>query len=553
MHSVKKTIAIILVISALTSSLCACGNKSQESESDNSVTEPSTEVVEQTTVATTETTSPEDLGATPMENFVYTVMTKNNYEKYGEDALGKIIILNYTGEDSHVKIPSSCDGVEIIAIGENAFENTDVTEVELPSSIRIIEDYAFSKCTKLTKINDIDNLEVLGRCVFDETQWLKNKQAGIVDEEQSESETTTTTKAETTTTKEETTKEKTEDTTEKEKTDEGIKNTTQGIVVYSGWLIDGSTSSGDINLVNNTEIKAIAKDAFRINTGIKSVDLSGSSIKFIDDYAFSESSLAVINLPTCLERFGESVFNKCSALENIDLSDTGVTELSVNLFNDSAIKKISFPKIIENSTEDTSEKETNKNKVSETSEAKTTEAKTSETTDSQVTENTTEADGTEQPIKEPDVISEGITVIGYGAFNNCKNLTDIDLGTKLVTISDYAFAGTGLKKIVLPDSLETIGMRAFSNCTNLESVTFGKTIQSVGDEAFVKCEKLLKLTIPKSMQSIGKKAFGYTYTTNEKDLKKIDGVKIDCLKGSAIEKYCMNSDIEYNIIASTQS
>lgn len=559
MNSVKKTLAVVIALSALASSLCACGDKKGTNNSDStSAVESTTETAEPMTETTTTAVSPEDINATPMEDFTYAVMTKNNYEKYGEDAIGKIIILGYNGEDTSIKIPRTCDGVEIIAIGENAFENSNITEVELPSSIRIIEDYAFSKCTNLTKINEVPDIESLGRCVFDETQWLKNKQAGLDDtdnETKVDESSTTETNTTTTTTATSETAEPTQSQSEQAQAETTLP---QGIVVYSGWVIDGSICSGDI-VLSGTDIKAIAKDAFRINSNIKSIDITNTSIEVIDDYAFSESSLAVIKLPKSMKRFGEAVFSKCSALESIDLTNTVVSELSTNLFSDSSIKSVSFPTIKDTDTADTNTADTavvtdNSNSDKTTEQVTEPTDKTTTTSTTVVTEKTIEASDTVQATESANTDEfDGLKVIGYGAFNNCRNLGGLDLGTKLTAISDYAFSGTALSKVQLPDSLESIGARAFSNCANLESITFGKSIKSIGDEAFVKCDKLLKVTVPKNIQSVGKKAFGYTYTDNEKDLKKIDNIQIDCLKGSAIEKYCMDSDIKYNIIASAQN
>ena len=47
-----------------------------------------------------------------------------------------------------------------------------------------------------------------------------------------------------------------------------------------------------------------------------------------------------------------------------------------------------------------------------------------------------------------------------------------------------AFSGRALKEIVIPDSVTTIGERAFVYCESLESVTLGSGIQSIGSEAF---------------------------------------------------------------------
>jgi hypothetical protein len=46
------------------------------------------------------------------------------------------------------------------------FNNSKITEVTIPSSIKQIEDYAFSSCHSLTKVNLSEGLEILNNSVF---------------------------------------------------------------------------------------------------------------------------------------------------------------------------------------------------------------------------------------------------------------------------------------------------------------------------------------------------------------------------------------------------
>ena len=70
--------------------------------------------------------------------------------------------------------------------------------------------------------------------------------------------------------------------------------------------------------------------------------------------------------------------------------------------------------------------------------------------------------------------AEALTIVGDGAFDNCRNL----------------------KNISLPESVTSIGERAFFECTNLECMTLGSKIRSCGNLAFDNCVELYSLHIP---------------------------------------------------------
>ena len=67
------------------------------------------------------------------------------------------------------------------------------------------------------------------------------------------------------------------------------------------------------------------------------------------------------------------------------------------------------------------------------------------------------------------IIPEGIDEIGGNAFYNCTNLVNVDLG-KIKYISTQAFAGTGLRKVVLPKTLERVEKTSFAYAGTWNSV-----------------------------------------------------------------------------------
>jgi hypothetical protein len=82
------------------------------------------------------------------------------------------------------------------------------------------------------------------------------------------------------------------------------------------------------------------------------------------------------------------------------------------------------------------------------------------------------------------VIPEGITTIGYGAFEGRDDLLSVTFPSTLVSIDIYAFAYCeGITSVDFPPSLVAIGSSAFFG-TGLSTVNIPATLTSVGTVAF---------------------------------------------------------------------
>ncbi len=111
----------------------------------------------------------------------------------------------------------------------------------------------------------------------------------------------------------------------------------------------------------------------------------------------------------------------------------------------------------------------------------------------------------------------------------------IVLPSTLKEIGKYAFSGWSIKSLTFPESLETVGERAFQNCGVLKAITFqgsSRTPVRIGKEAFFKCasltqvdlsgvaeieagafercETLAEVTLPDSLTGLGHYVFGDT-------------------------------------------
>jgi len=108
-------------------------------------------------------------------------------------------------------------------------------------------------------------------------------------------------------------------------------------------------------------------------------------------------------------------------------------------------------------------------------------------------------------------IPNSVTSIGERAFYGCSSLTSITIPNSVTSIGEYAFYGcSSLTSITIPNSVTSIGISAFSSCSNLTSITIPNSVTSIGDYAFSSCRKLTSITIPNSVTSIGGDAFNNT-------------------------------------------
>ena len=66
---------------------------------------------------------------------------------------------------------------------------------------------------------------------------------------------------------------------------------------------------------------------------------------------------------------------------------------------------------------------------------------------------------------------------------------------------------SGVKRIIIGDSVTTIGSWVFSGCSSLTSVTIPNSVTTIKEYAFGVCSSLTSVTIPNSVTTIGDNAF----------------------------------------------
>lgn len=92
------------------------------------------------------------------------------------------------------------------------------------------------------------------------------------------------------------------------------------------------------------------------------------------------------------------------------------------------------------------------------------------------------------------------------AFRNCSMLTCAELRKGLIAIDEYAFCGTGLTRILLPPTLESLGVGCFRS-TALQSAEIPGTVREVPQDCFADNPHLEEVVLEEGVCTIGPGAF----------------------------------------------
>lgn len=279
----------------------------------------------------------------------------------------------------------------------------------------------------------------------------------------------------------------------------------------------GCSNLESVNIPNG--VKWIKEGTFAGCNKLTSITIP-VTVTSIGKEAFKNcSSLTSITIPASVTSIGSYVFYGCTSLTEINVSVENTNYKSVGgvLFDKATTKLMCYPA-----------------------------AKTDYTYTVPSTVKTIEGRAFADCINLETVKLEGVTSIGFGAFEDCSALTSIDISTNCESIGNYAFQGCKeLTSIKIPASCKTIGMYAFSGCESLGAVDIAEGCETIGDDAFKGCKKLESIVIPSSVESFGEWVFGQcTKLTSAVIQAKVSTIDINTFNGcDALQTISLSSSI----------
>lgn len=263
-------------------------------------------------------------------------------------------------------------------------------------------------------------------------------------------------------------------------------------------LPEGITSIGDrafeycssmVNLNIPKGVKTIGTKAFlRCSSWRGEVDLP--QITVLPQQVFYDCrNLKRLTLATGITSIGEEALAQCGGLGALTF-DEGLTSIGQKAFDWSSITELHLPESLKSLSNwmchdcENLQKVTLPNSLTEIPEGAFRSCK-------QLTEIN---------------IPTALTTIRETAFDECAMLKELNL-SNVTTIEECAFRNcTQLTKVILAKTLESIPVEAFSSCTSLADVTWPQNLKAISYYAFYEAP-IATLQLPETVTSIGDKAF----------------------------------------------
>lgn len=240
-------------------------------------------------------------------------------------------------------------------------------------------------------------------------------------------------------------------------------------------------------------VTSIGECAFQSNTTLATVTL-GKNTDSIGASAFSgASSLVNITFNDKLTFIGNTAFNNCKVLTSINLPESLIS-IGEGAFNGTALTTVTIPRNV------TSVGDGAFSDIATLTSITIDEANTSLRVIDSILYQL--KDGTPYAVitcpKGASVtsaaIADGTEIIGAAAFYECTTLKSVTFPESLKEIRSTAFYYTGLRSVVLPDSVETLDYKSFCACGNLTSAALGAGLKNLDSLAFDVCTALNTIT-----------------------------------------------------------
>ena len=380
-------------------------------------------------------------GSRALSNAGYTFYQPND-DIYGCRYIdGLLYLVLYNGSEDVLKVPEGIEGVAYVSGVYNK-----MTNVEFPSTLKVIGNEAFKNCSGLTSVTIPSTVEEIGYEAFAGSALRSIRLPDNV----------------------------------QRVGDGAFSYCTQlasATFVVSGK--NGVSAIGD-NAFYNTALRSVSipttttsigSAAFASCDKLATVTLpEKGSLNYIGSGAFSGSAITEVTVPGTVERIDGS-FANCTSLKKVTLQ-SGVKVIGDSAFSNCAsLQEINIPSGV-----------------------------------TTIGNNAFYSDASLTKLALPNTV----TSMGTYAFACAGLSGGITLSNKLTTVSANAFEYSSLTSVVIPDSVTSIGSYAFNGCNSLTDVTLSSKLTSIASGAFNDCSRMTWFELPSTMTRLNQCLSGCT-------------------------------------------
>ena len=221
------------------------------------------------------------------------------------------------------------------------------------------------------------------------------------------------------------------------------------------------------NVVLPESLESMGANIFNGCSSLKTITIPGGLTE-IPDYAFAESGLQSIVIPSNIVKIGLWAFSSCKDFKSVDIAES-VTSMGASVFRDcSALTSVKLPDALKTIPKSCFESCTSLTDVT---------------------------------------IPSTLEVIGENAFWQCTELSDVNLPETVRAIGKQAFRYCKIRRITIPEGVTALPDVVFGDCYYLREITIPSTVKSIGKEVFRHCINLAKVELPEGLTSMNTFAF----------------------------------------------
>ena len=345
-------------------------------------------------------------------------------------------VYQYTGSSTSVTIPAYWNGFAITNISEQAFESTNVEQVNISSGITSISEWAFANCASLRVVNFPNSMMTIGNNAFQGCSSLNNI------------------------------------------------NLPDGIVSIGNGAFYNCSSLTEITIPDS--VTSLGDSVFWNCSSLISATLPNNLTEIYDCLFGGCSSLTEITIPDSVTSIGPSAFTSCGSLESIVIPDS-VEYIWYGAFN--YCEKLTIYTQREFKPKTWQADWSGDSLVVWGYESNITVGDYTYALSSQNGIKKAALIDYNRSIEHFEVPEEvngyNLSSINMSIFKYNTTLKTIVLPNCVNVINNQMFIGCSLlESIVIPDGITSIGNMAFYDCSALFEVTIPSSVTYVGDYAF---------------------------------------------------------------------